>query len=80
LVEASPLVAESVQARIISDIEGAREKKHKAKFMKMKEEMSEKEQYAVTLASEKGSSSWLNSLPLEKYGFNLTKQEFRDGL
>ena len=42
--------------------------------------MSEEEVYALKLASEKGSSSWLNALPLEKYGFHLTKGEFRDGL
>ena len=41
--------------------------------------MDEKEQFIVTLASEKGSSNWLNALPLKKYGFNIN-QEFRDGL
>ena len=30
--------------------------------------------------SEKGASSWLTSLPLNKYDFHLTKQEFRDAL
>ena len=36
----------------------------------------EKEQFIVTLASEK----WLNALQLNKYGFNMNKSEFRDGL
>ena len=43
-------------------------------------DMDEKEQFIVTLASEKGSSNWLNALPLKKYGFNMNKSEFRDGL
>ena len=31
-------------------------------------------------ASEKGASSWLTTIPLSKYGFNLHKQAFRDAL
>ena len=34
----------------------------------------------MKLSSEKRASSWLNALPLQKYGFALTKSEFRDGL
>ena len=34
----------------------------------------------IDSAREKGSSSWLTCRPLKKYGFNLTEQEFRDGL
>ena len=33
---------------------------------------------AIDQASEKGASSWLNVIPLEENGFNLTKGEFRD--
>ena len=36
--------------------------------------------YTIQVASEKGASSWLNSLPLSKHGFDLTKTEFRDGI
>ena len=39
-------------------------------------DMDEKEQFIVTLASEKGSSNWLNALPLKKNGFNMNKSEF----
>ena len=35
---------------------------------------------AVELAQDKGSSSWLTTLPLEEHGFFLTKSEFRDAL
>ena len=31
-------------------------------------------------ASEKGASSWLTSLPLEKYGYVLSKQYFQDAI
>ena len=35
---------------------------------------------ATELAKDKGSSSWLTAMPLEKYGFSLTKSEFRDAI
>ena len=34
----------------------------------------------IELAKDKGSSSWLTTLPLEKYGFHLSKSEFRDAI
>ena len=34
----------------------------------------------VELACEKGSSSWITTLPLEEYGFALNKQEFQDAI
>ena len=34
----------------------------------------------MDLANEKGSSCWLTCLPLDRYGFHLTKSEFRDAL
>eukprot|EP00117_Sycon_ciliatum_P014358 scpid90298/ scgid0023/ len=34
----------------------------------------------IDLARERGASSWLTCKPLRRYGFNLTKCEFRDGL
>ena len=37
-------------------------------------------QKAVTLASEKGASSWLSALPLREYGFALHKTAFHDAL
>ena len=35
---------------------------------------------AVTQANEKGASSRLTILPIEEYGFTLTKNEFRDAI
>ena len=34
----------------------------------------------IDLAVEKGSSSWLNTLPIAEHGFHLHKGEFRDAL
>ena len=35
---------------------------------------------AAKLASEKGASSWLTALPLDRHGFRLHKGAFRDAL
>ena len=37
-------------------------------------------QKPMELASEKGASAWLTTLPLEEHGFSLHKQAFRDAL
>ena len=37
-------------------------------------------QRAVTLAQEKGASSWLAALPVQEHGFSLNKTAFRDTL
>ena len=46
----------------------------------MKEKLDENQRYALDLSIEKGASSWLNTLSLKRYHFDLTKTEFRDGL
>ena len=48
--------------------------------MRLKEVVPQKTRCVLDLASEKGSSMWLTSLPLKEMGFNLNKREFRDGL
>lgn len=37
-------------------------------------------QRAVLIAQEKGASSFITSLPLQRYGFSLSKTEFRDAI
>ena len=37
-------------------------------------------QYSLTLAQEKGASSWLTVLPISEFGFTLHKGAFRDAL
>ena len=41
---------------------------------RIRSEVSESQAKIIDLASEKGASSWLTSLPLAKYGFVLNKQ------
>ena len=42
--------------------------------------LTDTEKLQLDLASEKGASSWLTSLPLKKFGFILNKQEFTDAI
>ena len=41
---------------------------------------SEPKKRAFSMASEKGSSSWLSALPLRSLGYCLNKKDFRDSL
>ena len=43
-------------------------------------ELSADERKVIALASEKGASIWLNSLPLKTHGFRLNKQQFVDAI
>ena len=53
---------------------------HKNKRSEIYNKMNTKEQRILDLASEKGASSWLTSLPLAEFGFTLNKQEFQDAV
>ena len=44
------------------------------------QKLSVKTLKAVKDARIPGTSSWLSALPLEEYGFNLTKTEVRDAI
>ena len=46
----------------------------------LKEGLHDKMQRAMTVASEKGASSWLLTLPIAGHGFDLHKGAFRDAL
>ena len=46
----------------------------------LEEVMNPHQKRLITLGKEKGSSTWLTSLPIEEYGFHLHKGEFRDTL
>ena len=43
---------------------------------KLQDGMRDETKQIIQLASEKGASTWLTSLPLKKYGFRLNKQQF----
>ena len=55
-------------------------KKRQLKMTFLKDRLHENQLYALDLAAEKGASSWLNTLPVKRYHFDLTKTEIRDGL
>ena len=42
------------------------------------ESLQTEQSHVIEMASEKGASNWLTALPLKRYGFTLTKSEFRD--
>ena len=75
-----PLAAENSQYKILREFKKQKLQNNNTKIEKLEEVLTEGELYAMKLSSEKGASSWLNALPLQKYGFALTKSEFRDGL
>ena len=71
---------ETQQSLIVKQIRKEKSTKIKEKISVLKEKLDENQRYALDLSIEKGASSWLNTLPLKRYHFDLTKTEFRDGL
>ena len=51
-----------------------------AKFNAIAERCGTSSKRALLAAREKGASSWLNTLPLQQYGYTLNKEEFRDSV
>ena len=75
-----PLAAENSLYKILREFKKQKLQNNNTKIEKLEEVLTEGELYAMKLSSEKRASSWLNALPLQKYGFALSKSEFRDGL
>ena len=80
LYDVDPMTAENSQQRIKRVIREEKKEILTEKLDKVKQGATEDQLYVLQLASEKGASNWLNALPLTRYGFSLTKTEFRDGL
>ncbi len=57
-----------------------KEKEHKQRFSEVSAMVSSQTKRAMTLAREKGASSWLTTLPLRSLSYTLNKQEFRDSV
>ena len=68
------------QQKSIKSIKKQKTEILKSKIDSLQMTLEANQQYSMALASEKGASSWLTALPLKRYGFDLTKTEFRDGL
>ena len=62
------------------EVRAERAKNLEERVERLKEVAPQKTRRALGLATEKGLSMWLTSLPLKEMGFNLNKREFRDGL
>ena len=77
LNEMEPLDAKNSQYKILRELKKQKLQNNITKIEKLEEVLTEGELYAMKLSSEKGASSWLNALPLQKYGFALTKSQFR---
>ena len=68
------------QSKAAADLSLRKSDKHKATTELLKSRISEAEFRMLELASEKGASLWLTSLPLAVYGFRLNKQQFADAI
>ena len=73
-------IDEEKQAEIMKDVKSKKEALFKEYRDNIRDKANESTRWILDLASEKGSSSWLTSLPLKKYGFILTKQQFHDAV
>ena len=54
--------------------------RQKDELQKLKEVLSASQQRSLSLAGEKGASTWLTALPIENMGFTLHKRAFRDAI
>ena len=54
--------------------------KNTERLVQIKENFTEKRLQTHLAVTETGASAWLNSLPMQQYGFKLSKQEFWDAL
>ena len=66
--------------KIKSDVERENHINIKQKSKNLFETVSPSSRRAMELSQEKGSTSWLNVIPLKEMGFYLNKREFRDAL
>ena len=57
-----------------------KEKRNACKLEAIKQQMNNDQKRRLEVTSEVGASSWLNAIPLKRYGFHLEKQSFRDAL
>ena len=55
-------------------------KRNASKLEELQQQMNNNQKKLLEVTSEVGASSWLNAIPLKKYGFHLEKQSFRDAL
>ena len=62
------------------DVRTSKEERYRVAFLNISEQLQGGKKSCLEQAKEKGSSSWLTSLPLESQGYTLNKREFRDAI
>ena len=75
-----PVEADRLQSEALTRHRERRKDNIERMIEELRETLTDNERYVMALASEKGASNWLAELALQRYGFNLTKAEFKDGL
>ena len=68
------------QKQLRSEVSRKRRLEQQDEALRLKQSLPSNLQRAMELASEKGASAWLTSLPIKEHGFTLHKQAFRDAL
>ena len=63
-----------------AEMRNQKEARNKEKFTQVKNQLNEEQQKILEATTEKGASSWLNTLPLKKQNFHLNKQLFWDSI
>ena len=73
---------ETLEAQLVakSDIQRSKRQVKMANASHLKTSLPAPLQHSMSLAQEKGASSWLTALPVEEFGFALHKGAFRDAL
>ena len=67
-------------AQIKSEVSRKRQEFYQQQCDNMLPDLTEMQKLQLDLASEKGASSWLTALPLQKFGYVLNKQQFTDAI
>ena len=68
------------QLEVKADVRSSTRQMQMAEASQLKTRLPTRLQHSMTLAQERGTSSWLTALPVEEFGFALHKGAFRDAL
>ena len=75
-----PNATKAEQIRIKKESVKAKKQRQSQAAAELKDKLPNSLQRAISLLTEKGSSSWLSTLPIAEHGFALHKSAFRDAL
>ena len=65
------------QEAAIKELRRRKDERWKMRCEHVREMLDKRMRRTMELASEKGASTWLTSIPLKIYGFRLNKQQFQ---